>query len=90
MTQATIEIVYATPANIVQMHYVFAEPKTVEAILLESGFLEQNRLDLAQHEVGIYGKIVALTTEVKSGDRIEIYRPLINDPKTIRRKRASK
>jgi hypothetical protein len=43
-------------------------------------------LDLAVHKVGIFGKLVKLDSPVREGDRIEIYRPIIADPKTVRRR----
>ena len=46
-------------------------------------------IDFDKNNVGIYGKIVALTTKVQAGDRIEIYRPLLIDPKQARLNRAN-
>ena len=45
-------------------------------------------IDLSKNQLGIFGKITSLETKLKHKDRIEIYRPLIADPKEIRRKRA--
>ena len=49
-------------------------------------------LDVSQSKLGIFGKLVAKPDEqsVKQGDRVEIYRPLIADPKAARAKRAEK
>ena len=47
-----------------------------------------NEIDLTKNQLGIFGKITSLETKLKHKDRIEIYRPLIADPKEIRRKRA--
>jgi len=40
--------------------------------------------------VGIFGRRVAAEAPVSDGDRVEIYRPLVNDPKEARRRRAGK
>ena len=47
-------------------------------------------INLQTNKVGIFSKIVALDVPVRAGDRIEIYRPLILDPKEARRLRAEK
>jgi putative ubiquitin-RnfH superfamily antitoxin RatB of RatAB toxin-antitoxin module len=44
---------------------------------------------LASNQVGIFGKLTTLDKNLRDRDRIEIYRPLIADPKEIRRKRAA-
>ena len=45
-------------------------------------------IDLAKNKVGIFSKLVKLDETVRDKDRVEIYRPLIADPKEVRRKRA--
>jgi putative ubiquitin-RnfH superfamily antitoxin RatB of RatAB toxin-antitoxin module len=45
-------------------------------------------IDLAKNKLGIYSRPVKLHDEVHDGDRVEIYRPLIADPKELRRQRA--
>lgn len=40
--------------------------------------------------MGVYSRLAKLDSEVRDGDRIEIYRPLVADPKEIRRRRAEK
>ena len=44
---------------------------------------------MRENKVGIYSRPAKLTDQLKDGDRIEIYRPLLADPKEIRRKRAA-
>ncbi|MBF1218329.1 MAG: RnfH family protein, partial [Haemophilus parainfluenzae] len=54
------------------------------------GILQQfTEIDLRENKVGIYSRPAKLTDQLKDGDRIEIYRPLLADPKEIRRKRAA-
>lgn len=47
-------------------------------------------LDIAQAKVGIFGKLKELDTPLRDGDRVEVYRPLIADPKDSRRRRVAK
>lgn len=47
-------------------------------------------INLSKNKVGIFGRLCNLDTKVKEGDRIEIYQPLITDPKKIRLNRAKK
>ncbi len=61
-----------------------------EAIRLSGVAKELNGVDLAACKVGIYGKLKAMDTRLRTGDRIEIYRPLLADPKEARRSRAKK
>jgi putative ubiquitin-RnfH superfamily antitoxin RatB of RatAB toxin-antitoxin module len=85
----TVMIAYATPQQQwVQTLHVHPG-STVEEVLMQGKNTEPfNQLDFSQHKIGIFGKEVPLTQEVKNGDRIEIYRALIMDPMTARRKRA--
>jgi putative ubiquitin-RnfH superfamily antitoxin RatB of RatAB toxin-antitoxin module len=46
-------------------------------------------LELEEAKIGVFGKATAMTTVLNEGDRVEIYRPLIADPKEVRRKRAA-
>lgn len=64
---------------------------TLEQVIRASGILERfPEIDLSRQAVGIFGEIAALGDPVRDGDRIEIYRPLLMDPKEVRRKRARK
>ena len=62
----------------------------IKTAILQSGILQQfTEIDLRENKVGIYSRPAKLTDQLKDGDRIEIYRPLLADPKEIRRKRAA-
>ncbi len=63
---------------------------TVEQAIEESGILLQfPEIDLVNlHKLGVFGKIVSGDTVLKARDRLEIYRPLRQDPKVLRTKRA--
>jgi len=66
-----------------------AEGATVEDAIRASGVLDAfPEIDLAKNKVGIFSKLVKLDEKVRDKDRVEIYRPLIADPKEVRRKRA--
>jgi putative ubiquitin-RnfH superfamily antitoxin RatB of RatAB toxin-antitoxin module len=63
----------------------------VQEAIEQSGVLQlHNDIDLTINRVGIWYKTTKLTTLLKAGDRIEIYRPLIADPKEVRKRRAEK
>jgi putative ubiquitin-RnfH superfamily antitoxin RatB of RatAB toxin-antitoxin module len=86
-----VVVVYATPGRefIQPMHV--APGTTVGAAIEASGVLARfPDINLVTQPVGIYGKKKTLDTPVRERDRIEIYRPLVADPKDSRRRRAAK
>lgn len=88
--QITVEVVFAKPGEQALEELRVPADATVEAVIRQSGFLERfPEIDLASNKVGIFGKATALTATLSDGDRIEIYRPLIADPKEARKKRAA-
>lgn len=84
-----IEIVYGLPDKQVLKTMRVAEGTTVRAAALQSG-LDSIFEDLSLHSapLGIFGKAVKDDTPLRDGDRIEVYRPLLIDPKEARRKRV--
>ena len=65
------------------------EGATIEQAIQASGLLTlRDDIDLAKNKVGIYSRPAKLDDVVHDGDRVEIYRPLIADPKELRRQRA--
>ncbi len=88
-TPIQVEVIYALPATQPLLHAMLAEGATVEDAIRASGVLEAfPEIDLAKNKVGIFSKLVKLDEKVRDRDRVEIYRPLIADPKEVRRKRA--
>lgn len=86
-----IEVAYARPdAQLIVVASV-AREATVEEAIRASGIMEKfPEIDLAENKVGIFGKLTKLTAaDLHDGDRIEIYRKLIADPKEVRRQRAA-
>jgi len=86
-----VEVAYALPEKQYLQRVTLSEGATVEEAINASGLLElRSDIDLAKNKVGIFSRPVKLADAVQDGDRVEIYRPLIADPKELRRKRAEK
>nr|WP_236757352.1 RnfH family protein [Actinobacillus seminis] len=84
-----IEIAYALPQRYFLKKMTVDEGTVIQAAILQSGILQQfTEIDLRENKVGIFSRPAKLTDQLHDGDRIEIYRPLLADPKEIRRKRA--
>ena len=84
-----VEVIYALPTQQPLLHVHLAEGATVEDAIRASGMLDAYpEIDLAKNKIGIFSKLVKLDDPVRDRDRVEIYRPLIADPKEVRRKRA--
>lgn len=84
-----VEVVYAYPDKAFLKKMELDQPLSVQNVILQSGVLQKfTEIDLRENKVGIFSRPVKLTDLVEDGDRIEIYRPLIADPKEMRRKRA--
>ena len=87
----TVEVAYALPERQSLLTLVVEQQSTVRQVIEQSGILQQfNDIDLNEQKVGIWSRPVKLDDTVKAGDRVEIYRPLIADPKDMRRRRAEK
>jgi hypothetical protein len=85
----TVEIVYALPHEQTLLTQQVVAGTTVAEAIEASGILQKYpQIDLATGKMGIFGKLVKADAVLRDRDRIEIYRPLIADPKEVRRKRA--
>ncbi|NMM28075.1 MAG: RnfH family protein [Glaciimonas sp.] len=86
-----VQVCYAKP-GIQLLRDVSVLPGTnLQAAIMQSGILrDMPEIDLLTCRVGIYAKLKTLETILRDGDRIEIYRPLIADPKESRRRRADR
>ena len=90
-TKIQIEVVYGLPHKQTLLSLCVNEGITVEQAIIESGILAIfPEIDLSQNKVGIWNKAVKASSVVEDLDRIEIYRPLIADPKEVRKRRAEK
>ncbi len=88
-TELVVEVVYATRARQEVRTVRLPVGSVVEQAIRRSGLLaEFPEIDLTANRVGVYGEPVELDTILEGGERVEIYRPLIIDPKEARRKRA--
>ncbi len=89
--QIQIEVVYALPMRQTALTLKINAGSSVEDAIRESGILARHpEIDLTVNKVGLFGRTVALSTRLERSTRIEIYRPLLADPKEIRRQRAEK
>lgn len=85
----TVEVAYATPQEQLILSLDVPPDTLVEDVIKRSGILARfPQIDLASDKVGIFGKICKLNGSLNHRDRIEIYRPLIADPKESRRQKA--
>ncbi|MDZ4202717.1 MAG: RnfH family protein [Gallionella sp.] len=84
-----IEVVYALPHEQVLLRKRVPPGTTVAEAVKTCGILDKYpEIDMASVKLGIFGKLTKADTMLREKDRIEIYRPLIADPKEVRRKRA--
>jgi putative ubiquitin-RnfH superfamily antitoxin RatB of RatAB toxin-antitoxin module len=85
-----VELIYAPrELPLIHLRMLVVEGSSVGDVLRQSG-LFQTHPEVCNYSIGIFSKIVDADVHVKSGDRIEIYRPLLIDPMEKRRQRAKK
>jgi putative ubiquitin-RnfH superfamily antitoxin RatB of RatAB toxin-antitoxin module len=86
----TVEVAYATPQEQRIISLEVVPGATLRQAIEQSGILEHfSDIDPANAKVGIFGKLKKLDETLRAGDRVEIYRPLIADPKQVRKQRAA-
>ncbi|NBA96518.1 RnfH family protein [Pseudomonas sp. R5(2019)] len=88
-----IEVVFATPERQLLLQVSVPSGTTLREAVRLSGIAEQfPEWDVGVCALGVFGRVIAdaQTRPVEVGDRIEIYRPLLADPKEVRRLRAAK
>ncbi|CAA6604063.1 Protein RnfH [Rhodospirillaceae bacterium LM-1] len=82
-----VGVAYATPAKQVWLTVDMPEGACVKDAIEKSGILKQfPEIDLNTQKVGIYGKASTLEAVLEEGARVEIYRPMTADPKTVPRR----
>ena len=87
--EIAVEVIYATPKQQRILSIRVPEGTTVAGAIRVSGILEEfPEIDLTRNKVGIFSRRVGPEHTLRAGDRIEIYRPLLVDPKTARQVRA--
>lgn len=91
MSYFQIEVIFADHCRQKPIQISVPSDSSISAAIKLSGILlDFPNIDLNKNKVGIFGKLCNLEAKVKAGDRIEIYQPLLIDPKKIRINRAKK
>jgi putative ubiquitin-RnfH superfamily antitoxin RatB of RatAB toxin-antitoxin module len=89
MANLRIEVEYALPAGQDCVTLELRPGATAADAVVASGLLERHpEIDLGRSRMGIYGRVVAKQARLADGDRVEVYRPLLVEPKEARRRRA--
>ena len=84
-----VEVAYALPARQVVKTLTLPIGTRLEAAIRASGLLEEfAEIDLTVNRTGVFGEFAGLDESLEGGERVEIYRALIADPKETRRRRA--
>ena len=90
-TMLRVEVIYALRNRQVLLAFEVEEETTVKEAIESSGILRRfPEVDLIRMPVGIFGRATRLDARLRDGDRIEIYRPLIADPKQARHARVKR
>jgi len=93
MANIKVEVAYALPDEQTLLVVDVKEGSKIKDVIAKSNIVElypdDIDPDIEKLKVGIFGKIAKLDQEVRDRDRIEIYRPLIADPKEVRKRRAA-
>ena len=85
-----VEVVYARPESQDVIGLDLPAGSTAGQAIEASGLLVKHpEIDLAKNKLGVYAKLAKADTALRDRDRVEIYRPLIADPKEVRKQRAA-
>lgn len=85
-----IEVCYALPGRQEIFSLKLPVGATVQQAVEASGLLAKYpEIDLKKNKVGIFAKLAKLDAPLRDRDRVEIYRPLLADPKEVRKQRAA-
>ncbi len=88
-----VEVAYARPEKQKILRLEVEQGTTLRQAVELSGIVQEfPEINPDDAKYGIFGKAVRdpATTELRDGDRVEIYRPLLIDPKQARANRAAK
>ena len=86
-----IEVAYALPKKQLIIPIKVKQGVTAQEAIQLSGITKKfPEINLETNQIGIFGKLTQRNHVLRERDRVEIYRPLIADPKEIRRQRAAK
>ncbi|HVI51457.1 MAG TPA: RnfH family protein [Candidatus Sulfotelmatobacter sp.] len=82
-----VGVVYATPQRQMNLSVSLDDGATVRQAIDRSGLLTRcPEIDLAAVKIGVWGKMVDIDSVVEDGARIEVYRPITADPRTVKRR----
>lgn len=85
-----VEVCYALPEKQLLIKVRLPQGSTLQQALEASGILLKHpEIDLKKSKFGIFAKLSKMDTVLRDRDRVEIYRPLIADPKEVRKQRAA-
>lgn len=85
-----VEVTYAKPERQELVHLELPAGSTLRQAVEASGLVQRYpEIDLAKGKFGIYAKLAKPDSVLRDRDRVEIYRPLIADPKEVRKQRAA-
>lgn len=85
-----VEVTYALPQRQEVVPLTLPAGTNLQQAVEASGLLAKYpEIDIAKGKFGIYSKLAKLDTVLRDRDRVEIYRPLIADPKEVRKQRAA-
>jgi uncharacterized protein len=85
-----VDVCYALPEKQALVHIKLPVGATLLQALEASGLLHKHpEIDLKKNKFGIFAKLSKPDSLLRDGDRVEIYRPLIADPKEVRKQRAA-
>ncbi|MCP5247953.1 MAG: RnfH family protein [Candidatus Accumulibacter sp.] len=85
-----IDVIYALPSRQQLVSLKLPAGSTVRQAIEASGLLQKHsEIDLTSNKVGVFAKLTKLDAPLRDQDRVEIYRPLIADPKEVRKQRAA-
>lgn len=85
-----LEVVYALPNKQEIVALKLPAGTTARQAVEASGLLQKYpEIDLAKNKLGVFAKLTKPDAALRDQDRVEIYRPLIADPKEVRKQRAA-
>jgi len=85
-----VEVTYALEKKQTLLELEVDEGTTLKQAIEQSGIIDTYpQIDLTKDKTGVFGKVAKLDTILREKDRVEIYRPLIADPKQVRKERAA-
>ena len=85
-----VEVIYALPDQQSLLEVELKKGQTAQDAIEASGVLIRHpELNISDMVIGLFGKKIKMTQPLRERDRVEIYRPLIADPKEVRKRKAA-